>query len=74
MFTYLERRINITGSATSWFVCGAGLGMLAFPWLIGQWFSRSGAAAMPLATSILAAATLVWFVGLNRMFVRSRSQ
>jgi fucose permease len=69
MFTYLERRINVTGSATSWFVCGAGLGSLAFPWLIGQWFNRSGAEAMPLAATILAVATLAWFVGLNRLFV-----
>ena len=73
MFTFLERRINVTGSATSWFVCGAGLGMLAFPWLIGQWFNRSGAEAMPLAATILAAATLAWFVGLSRMFARCRS-
>jgi fucose permease len=74
MFTYLERRINVTGSATSWFVCGAGVGGLVFPWLIGQWFDRSGADAMPLATTLLAIATLAWFVLLNRVFVaRSRS-
>ena len=42
MFTYLERRINVTGSATSWFVCGAGVGGLMFPWLIGQWFDQLG--------------------------------
>jgi fucose permease len=69
MFTYLERRINVTGSATSWFVCGAGLGGLVFPWAIGQWFGWSGAGAMPLATTLLAAATLAWFVLLNRKFV-----
>ena len=75
MFTYLERHINVTGSATSWFVCGAGVGGLAFPWLIGQWFDRSGAGAMPLATTLLAVATLAWFVMLNRVFVaRSRSR
>ena len=75
MFTYLERRINVTGSATSWFVCGAGVGGLAFPWLIGQWFDRSGADAMPFATTLLAVATLAWFVMLNRVFVaRSRTQ
>jgi fucose permease len=75
MFTYLERRINVTGSATSWFVCGAGLGGLVFPWLIGQWFGRSGAGAMPLATTLLAVATLAWFVMLNRTFAaRSKSQ
>jgi len=75
MFTYLERRINVTGSATSWFVCGAGVGGLAFPWLIGQWFDRSGADAMPFATTLLAIATLAWFVMLHRVFVaRSTSQ
>ena len=75
MFTYLERRINVTGSATSWFVCGAGVGGLIFPWVIGQWFDRSGAEAMPLATTLLAVATLAWFVMVNRVFVaRSRSR
>ena len=75
MFTYLERRIKVTGSATSWFVCGAGLGGLVFPWLIGQWFGRSGAEALPVATTLLAVATLAWFVMVNRTFVaRSRSQ
>jgi fucose permease len=68
MFTYLERRINVTGSATSWFICGAGLGGLVFPWLIGVWFGRSGAGAMPLATTLLAVATLAWLVMLNRAF------
>jgi fucose permease len=75
MLTSLERRFNVTGSATSWFVCGAGLGGLIFPWLIGQWFNRSGADAMPLATTLLALATLSWFVVVNRAFAaRSGSQ
>ena len=68
MFTYLERRINVTGSATSWFVCGAGVGGLIFPWLIGQWFDQSGADALPVATTLLAVATLAWFVIVNRVF------
>lgn len=75
MFTYLERRIKVTGSATSWFVCGAGLGGLVFPWLIGQWFGHSGARAMPAAVTLLAGLTLSWFLVVNRTFAaRSRSE
>ena len=38
MMNLAEQRIHVTGAATTWFVGGAGLGGLIFPWLIGQWF------------------------------------
>lgn len=67
MLTYLERRIQVTGSATSWFVGAAGLGGLAFPWLIGRWFDASGATAVPLATLLLAVATVASFALSDRL-------
>ncbi len=67
MFTYLERRIRMTGSATAWFVGAAGLGGLVFPWLIGRWFDASGAAAVPWSMLILGVLTLVSFAVSNRM-------
>jgi len=66
MFNYLERRIRVTGSATAWFVGGAGLGGLTFPWLIGQWFDASGAAALPWSMLLLSVLTLASFAVANR--------
>ena len=66
MFTYLERRINVTGAATAWFVAAAGVGGLTFPWLIGRWFDASGAEAVMWATGILSVATTVSFVASDR--------
>jgi len=37
-----ERRLNITGRITGWFFVGASLGGMFLPWLIGQFFERSG--------------------------------
>ena len=66
MFNYLERRIRVTGAATAWFVGGAGLGGLVFPWLIGQWFDVSGAAALPWSMLVLSVLTLASFAVSNR--------
>ena len=67
MFTYLERRISITGRATSWFVGAAGIGGLAFPWLIGRWFDASGAATLPWSMLLLGGATFTAFGLSNRV-------
>ena len=66
MLTYLERRINVTGIATSWFVGAAGLGGLVFPWLIGRWLDSGGATALPASVLILAALTFASFGVSNR--------
>jgi fucose permease len=58
MFTYLERRIHVSGYATSWFVGAAGVGGLVFPWLIGRWIDASGPTALPWAMLVLGLATL----------------
>ena len=67
MLTYLERRIQVTGSATSWFIGGAGIGGLTFPWLIGRWFDAAGPWALPWACLLLALATLASFVAIDRV-------
>jgi hypothetical protein len=66
MLTYLERRIRVTGYATSWFVGAAGLGGLVFPWLIGRWIDASGPAALPWSMLILGLLTFGSFATTNR--------
>ena len=66
MLSYLERRIHVTGYATSWFIGASGIGGLIFPWLIGQWIEGSGAAALPAAVFILGVATIGAFVVIDR--------
>ncbi len=66
MLTYLERRIRVTGSATAWFVGGAGIGGLVFPWLIGRWFDANGASTLPWAMLVLGVLTFGSFGLSNR--------
>jgi fucose permease len=66
MLSYLERRIHVTGYATSWFVGGAGVGGLVFPWLIGRWFDANGATALPWSMVILGVLTAGSFLVSNR--------
>jgi fucose permease len=67
MLSYLERRIHVTGYATSWFVGGAGVGGLVFPWLIGRWFGVSGAEALPWSMLVLAVVTVGSFAVSDRV-------
>jgi fucose permease len=67
MLTYLERRIRVTGAATARFIGGAGVGGLAFPWLIGRWFDASGATALPWSMLFLALLTIGSFGVSNRV-------
>jgi fucose permease len=66
MLTYLERRIRVTGTATAWFVGGAGVGGLIFPWLIGRWFDARGATTLPWAMLVLGLLTFASFGVSNR--------
>lgn len=68
MLAYLERRVHLSGSDTSWFVGAAGVGGLTFPFLIGQVFEVVGTAALPWAALVLAVATVVSFARVNAMF------
>jgi FHS family Na+ dependent glucose MFS transporter 1 len=74
MMTLAERRIHISGSATSWFVGGAGAGGLVFPFVIGRFFDARGADALPVAAFVLAIATFGAFVTANRALGHRRSQ
>lgn len=67
MLSYLERRIHVTGYATAWFVGGAGVGGLVFPWLIGRWFDVSGAVALPWSILLLSLLTVGSFAAANRV-------
>ena len=66
MMNLAEQRIHISGSATAWFVGGAGAGGLVFPIMIGRWFDARGATALPWAALVLALATFAAFVASNR--------
>jgi FHS family Na+ dependent glucose MFS transporter 1 len=61
MLMLAERRIHVTGSATSWFVGGAGMGGLIFPWAIGRVFDSQGTGALPWAMLVLGVATFASF-------------
>lgn len=67
MLSYLERRIHVTGSATSWFIGGAGFGGLVFPWLIGRWFDAAGTGALPWSMVVLGVLTAGSFAASNRV-------
>jgi MFS transporter, FHS family, Na+ dependent glucose transporter 1 len=72
MMTLAESRIHISGSATSWFVGGAGAGGLVFPFVIGRFFDAQGADALPVAAFVLAVATFGAFMTANRALSHSR--
>ena len=40
--TWAGRHMRMTGQVTSWFFIGASIGAMFFPWLIGQFFERTG--------------------------------
>jgi FHS family Na+ dependent glucose MFS transporter 1 len=66
MMNFAEQRIHVTGAATTWFVGGAGMGGLIFPWVVGRWFDRSGATALPWAMLLFGSLTLLSFVVATR--------
>jgi len=60
MITLSERRMNLTGTITSWFFVGASAGGMFFPWLIGQLFEPVGpqVAMMVILVAVLGAVFL----------------
>lgn len=70
MMTLAEQRIHVTGSSTAWFVGGAGVGGLVFPWLIGRWFDASGTGALPWAMAIMGVFVLASLMASNRALSR----
>lgn len=52
--SFSERRMTISGKVTSWFLVGASLGAMTFPWLIGQSLENNGPQTMiPILLGIL---------------------
>jgi MFS transporter, FHS family, Na+ dependent glucose transporter 1 len=48
--SFAEKRLNISGTITSWFFVGASLGGMVLPWVIGQVFEPLGP---PIAMSLI---------------------
>jgi FHS family Na+ dependent glucose MFS transporter 1 len=46
MLTLAEQRLRLTGSITSWFFVGGGVGHMILPWVIGQVFTPLGPTSM----------------------------
>ncbi len=53
--TLAERRLTLTGQITGWFFVGASVGGMTLPWLIGQFFEKSG----PVITILMIGADLL---------------
>ncbi|NUQ38495.1 MAG: MFS transporter [Caldilineales bacterium] len=55
--TFASRRMLLSGRVTGWFFAGASLGGMSLPWVIGQFFERSGPMILPqlLLLALLAA-------------------
>lgn len=65
MIAYLERRIQLSGSDTSWFMTAAGTGGLAFPYFIGQMIDAAGTAIFPWIVLGLAVVAMAAFARAN---------
>ncbi len=65
MMAYLERRVKLSGSDTSWFMTAAGVGGFAFPYVIGQFLDSIGTVMFPWVVLVLACATLGMFARVN---------
>ena len=66
MLILAGRKMSITGEITSWFLIGAGSGVMVMPWLIGQLFEPIGAQitmVMVLASLVVALMALGVIVG-----------
>ena len=72
MMNVAEQHIHVTGAVTTWFVGGAGVGGLIFPWVVGRWFDHSGAAALPWAMLLFGSLTLLAFVTATRALASRR--
>jgi FHS family Na+ dependent glucose MFS transporter 1 len=45
---FAEANMHISGSVTSWFLVGGGVGGMFFPWLVGQLFESVGPVVLPI--------------------------
>ena len=55
--------MRVTGTITGWFLVGAGIGGMLFPWMIGQAFTASGPhSMMPILVGDIAFELLVLLI------------
>jgi fucose permease len=64
LLTFAERRMQISGRASSYFFVASGLGGMTIPWFIGQVFETLGPASTMVTISLDLLLALVIFVGL----------
>ena len=64
LLSLVEERIGTTGQRTSWFLVGASIGAMLFPWLVGQLFGYIGPRGLMYVAlgSLLAAFGLVLLI------------
>ena len=62
---YAEQRFAVTGTITGIFLAASNMGVLFFPWLVGQFFESQGPGVMTLVLLATAAGTAVVFAVLN---------
>jgi FHS family Na+ dependent glucose MFS transporter 1 len=65
---FAERNMDITGRVTSWFFIGGSIGSMFFPWLVGQFFEKTGPQIMVI---ILLLIFLTAICILSATFVRA---
>lgn len=73
MITYAGSRIAITGRITGYFFLGATIGGMVLPWVIGQFFEKTGPLVMPWSISVATALAVLAALGVSLVFRRYRS-
>jgi len=71
VLNFTERRVMISGAITSYLLIGGNLGSMTIPWVIGQFFERSGPGSMML---IVALTIILSLVLLGIMLTNPRGQ
>ena len=73
MITYAGSRIAVTGRITGYFFLGATLGGMILPWLIGQYFEKTGPLVMPWSIFGAIALAALSAAGVSQVFKRYQS-
>ncbi len=68
--SFAERHMHVTGSVSAWFFVGGGAGGMTMPWLVGQFFERSG----PQITMFAVLACLLAALGVLAALLRSAAR
>ena len=60
--SFAEERLQVTGKVAGLFLATANLGVMFFPWLVGQYFESQGSASLTYISAATIGATTVMFV------------